>query len=159
MKKRLLFIDGSVDPKSNIGFGAYLFTDEENLPLNDLQVNTIRFENTSSSKLELEILLYALNSLESSNQKMIVYSDSNSIISLVKRKTALIKNNFRSKNGRLLNQHLLYQEFYDLMTQFDIEFIQLKGHLKSSQKERSDRLFTLVDRASRKALRSFLSKN
>ena len=41
-----------------------------------------------------------------------------------------------------------------IFDQLDYEFIKVKGHKKSNQKDDIDRLFTMVDRASRDALRS-----
>jgi len=37
--------------------------------------------------------------------------------------------------------------------QLDCEFVKVRGHLKSNQKDDVDRLFALVDSASRNALR------
>ena len=57
-----LFIDGSVNPKSNIGYGACLLLSQNDLPLDKLKswdnlksmVKVRKFENTSSTKLELQ---------------------------------------------------------------------------------------------------------
>ena len=56
------------------------------------------------------------------------------------------------KNQRL-NNYELYQEFYRITDPLDCEFVKVRGHQTSNQKDDTDRLFTLVDRASRKALR------
>jgi len=47
----------------------------------------------------------------------------------------------------------LYQDFYRLTDELNIEVKKVTGHKKTSTKDNIDRLFTLVDRASRKALR------
>lgn len=60
-----LFIDGSVNPHSKIGYGAYLSVYEIGLSLDTLkeQVNVKQFEDTSSTKLELQNMLWALNNV------------------------------------------------------------------------------------------------
>ncbi len=46
-----------------------------------------------------------------------------------------------------------YREFFRKLDIFDCEFIKIKGHKKASLKNEIDEVFTLVDRATRKALR------
>ena len=62
MKSLLLFTDGSAHPPSRIGYGAYLALSDLNAdleaPENSARVK--RFENTSSSQLEIETLIWAL---------------------------------------------------------------------------------------------------
>ena len=56
----MLFTDGSVSPKSHIGYGAYLAVSETDLSLPALKrrVKIRVFKNTSSTKLELQTLLW-----------------------------------------------------------------------------------------------------
>ena len=65
-----LFTDGSVSPKTRIGFGAYMAFSEELENIEDLSENikVKKFENTSSSKLELQTLLWALSEVSETNQ-------------------------------------------------------------------------------------------
>ncbi|MCP4179829.1 MAG: ribonuclease H [bacterium] len=155
MEKLLLFIDGSVNTKSKIGYGAYLAVNETELSLDILKakVKVKRFEQTSSTKLELQNLLWSLGDTLQSNNKVIIYTDSQNIISLPERRNRLEENDYRSKKNRLLNNHELYQEFYNITDQMNCEFIKVVGHKPSNQKNNIDRIFTLVDRASRNALR------
>jgi len=44
-------------------------------------------------------------------------------------------------------------EFFRLIDMFDCEFVKAQGHQPSKNKDEIHRLFTLVDRASRNALR------
>jgi ribonuclease HI len=69
------------------------------------------------------------------------------------RRERIEQNNFRSNNNRRLNNYKLYQEFYKLTDQLNCKYIKVRGHQESSQRDDIDRLFTLVDRASRIALR------
>ena len=152
----MLLTDGSVDPQSNIGYGAYLAVFERGLSLDSLrkQVQVRRFEPTSSTKLELQTLLWALNDIRSSGSKVIVYTDSQNIIGLQGRRDRFEHNAYSSKKNKRLNNYELYQEFFRITDQLDCQFVKVLGHKISKQKDDIDRLFTLVDRASRNALRA-----
>ena len=151
----MLLTDGSVNTQSNIGYGAYLAMDERGLSLDSLMecVKVKRFEHTSSTKLELQTLLWALKDIQTLERKVIVYTDSQNIMGLPERRERFEQNDYRSKKGRLLNNYELYQEFYRLTGQLKCRFVKVRGHQVSKQKDEIDRLFTLVDRASRNALR------
>jgi ribonuclease HI len=69
------------------------------------------------------------------------------------RRDRFEQNDYRSNKNRLFNNHELYQEFYRMTDQLDCEFIRVSGHKASHQKGDIDAIFTLVDRASRRALR------
>ena len=73
MNRLFLFTDGSVNVHTNIGFGACLSIAEDRLSGIDLKslVKVKRFEDTSSTKLELQTLLWALTEIEDKNQKII----------------------------------------------------------------------------------------
>ncbi|MGE4545264.1 MAG: ribonuclease HI [Pedobacter sp.] len=151
----MLFIDGSVHVQSKLGYGAYLAVTETDLSTGSLRasVKVQRFEHTSSTRLELQTLLWALKDIPASVGTLTVYTDSQNIIGLHERREQLEKNNYRSKNDRPLNNSDLYQAFFRITDQFNCTFVKVRGHHLSSEKDAIDRLFTLVDRASRSALR------
>ena len=151
----MIFTDGSVNAHSNIGYGAYLAVSERGLSLDSLKprVKVRRFEHTSSTKLELQTLLWALSDIQALGSRVIVYTDSQNIMGLQGRRDRFEQNDYRSKKNKRLNNYKLYQEFYRLTDQLDCEFVKVRGHKVSNQKDDIDRLFTLVDRASRNALR------
>ena len=155
MDELMLFTDGSVNTQSKIGYGAYLAVSEDGLSLDSLRerVKVKRFEHTSSTKLELQTLLWALKDIQALGGKVIVYTDSQNIMGLPGRRERFEQNSYRSKKGRLLNNYELYQEFYRVTDQLKCRFVKVRGHQVSNQKDDIDRLFTLVDRASRNALR------
>lgn len=153
MNTVLLFTDGSVNTKTKIGFGAYLIVDSSEIQSAVPKVKLKRFENTSSTKLELETLLWALVEMKVKDQKIKIYTDSQNIIGLPGRKFKLEQNNFYSGNGKQLNNHELYRAFYKITSTLNCEFIKLEGHSVSTEKDDLDKLFMLVDRASRKATR------
>jgi ribonuclease HI len=132
-----LFIDGSANNQLKVGCGACLVVNANqafDISLGEkVQVKT--FENTSSTKLELQTLLWALGEQLNADKKVDVYND------------------FKSEKNKLLNNHLLYREFFRLTDLLNCDFIKVKGHQPSREKDSIDRLFTLVDQAARKALR------
>lgn len=147
MKKIKLFTDSSVNPQEKIGFGAYLFVEDENKSLDELKknINIKKFEDTSSTKLELQTLLWAFEHIIDKNIVIEVYTDCQNIIGLEDRKEKL-------KNKHFLNNKL-YEEFFVKLDQLHLTFIKVKGHKKNNLKDEIDNIFNLVDKASRSALR------
>ncbi len=155
MNELMLFTDGSVDTHSNIGYGAYLAVTEHGLSPDSLRtrVKVRRFEHTSSTKLELQTLLWALSDIDVSGNRVIVYTDSQNIMGLPGRRERFEQNDYRSKKNTRLHNYELYQEFYRTIDQLDCEFVKVGGHQASHEKDDIERMFTLVDRASWHALR------
>ena len=151
----MLFTDGSVNTQSNIGYGAYLAVSERGLSLDSVRtsVKVRRFEHTSSTKLELQTLLWALNDIQALGRKVILYTDSQNILGLQGRRERFEQNDYRSKKNKRLSNYELYQEFYRMIDHLDCELVKVRGHQVSNQKDDISKLFTLVDRAARKALR------
>jgi ribonuclease HI len=151
----MLFTDGSVDTNSNIGIGAYLLVIDSEISIDNLSklVQLKQFENTSSTKLELEILLWALNEIQITDKKIFVYTDSQNTVGLPGRRKRFEQNDYRTKKNERIKNYKLYKEFYRICDILNCEFIKVRGHQKSHQKDDIQKIFTLVDRASRKALR------
>jgi ribonuclease HI len=150
-----LFTDGSVDPQSKVGYGAYFSIPDHQLTLENAvaAVKVKRFTNTSSSKLELQCLLWALSQLPQFSS-ITIYTDSQNIIGLPGRRERLESNDFRNSKHERLRNYELYKEFYGMTNEAHFRFIKVKGHRKSNQKDHIDKLFTLVDQAAREALRN-----
>ncbi len=155
MDELMLFADGSVNTQTNIGYGAYLAVSERGLSLNSMKtsVKVRRFEHTSSTKLELQTLLWALNDIQALGRKVILYTDSQNILGLRGRRERFEQHDYRSKKNQRLSNYELYQEFYRMIDHLDCELIKARGHQVSHQKDEISKLFTLVDRAARKAVR------
>lgn len=155
----MLFTDGSVNTLTKIGYGAFLAVQEGEYTSIDLntRLKVKRFEQTSSTKLELQTLLWALTEIQVVKKNIIIYTDSQNIMGLTKRRVRFEENNYRSKNNTLLHNHDLYRRFFEMIDHMNCDFVKVQGHLKSNQKNEIDKLFTLVDRASRNALRKDLS--
>ncbi|MFT6387256.1 MAG: ribonuclease HI [Cellvibrionaceae bacterium] len=158
-----VFTDGSVNTLSKVGYGAYFVVSDLNVSTDLLteKVKVKRFEQTSSTTLELQTLLWALDdamTLERPLAKrrdivVTAYTDSQNIISLPGRRARLERQDFLSSKKKRLNNSQLYQEFYRLTSIVNCEFVKVVGHQASHKKGKVDRLFALVDKASRRALR------
>ena len=155
MKDFLLFSDGSVDNESKTGFGAYLFISNKNYSLDELKTQVIinKFENTSSTKLELETLIWALKEISGDNKNLTIYTDSQNITGLLERREYFEKNNFSTRRNKTINNAELYKKFYQLTDQLNCKLIKVSGHKTKDDKDEIDKIFTIVDRASRNALR------
>jgi len=163
-----LFTDGSVNTQSKVGYGAYFLVSDLNTPIDSLTdtVNLKRFEQTSSTRLELQTLLWALGEnnfyaggavehpfTKESDTILTAYTDSQNIISLPERRVRLEQQDFLSSKNKRLKNAALYQEFYRLTSIIKCEFVKVVGHQAADKKDNIDRLFGLVDKASRQALR------
>lgn len=152
----MLYTDGSVNTKSKIGYGAYLAVCGRDLSTDSLKkrIRVRRFEDTSSSKLELQTLLWALQELHTEGKKLIIYTDSQNIIGLPGRRNRFERHDYFTKKNKRIANFRLYQEFYEAADTLDYELVKVQGHKASHRKDFTDRLFTLVDKASRQALRA-----
>ena len=160
-----IFTDGSVNPQLKVGYGAYLVVSDLSVSLDllkdrDLLKKTVKvkhFEQTSSTKLELQTVLWALGEMitlaNGSDVTLTVHTDSQNIIGLAARRSRLEQSNYFSSKNKRLNNYELYQEFYRLTSKIKCELVKVKGHKASHKKNEIDKLFSLVDRASRNALR------
>lgn len=160
MKKIKLFTDSSVNPQLKIGFAAFLKVTDEKVSLEEIkkEIKIKRFENTSSTKLELQTFLWAIEEINLNTSFLIeVYTDCQNIIGLPNRKEKIQSLNYHSSSGKLLNNSELYKDFFKLLEKYNCEFIKVKGHKKNSLKDEIDDIFNLVDKASRNALREDLA--
>ena len=154
-----IFIDGSVNTQFKMGYGAYLVVSDLDTSIELLKdtVTVKRFEQTSSTKLELQTLLWVLGEMialaNGDNLVLTVYTDSQNIMGLPGRRTHLEQSNYFSSKNRQLNNYELYQEFYRLTSKLNCRFIKAMGYQVSRKKNEIDKLFGLVDQASRRALR------
>ncbi|WP_198304719.1 ribonuclease HI [Arcobacter vandammei] len=159
MKIIRLFTDSSVNPQKKIGFGAFLEVSDDNLEIDDLKKNIKikRFDDTSSTKLELQTLLWALDKICTTNSKIELYTDCQNIIGLQDRREKFEINEYKTSSGKIIKNHELYKLFFKKIDELNIDFIKVKGHKKNSLKDEIDTIFNLVDKASRNALRENIS--
>ncbi|WP_026804574.1 ribonuclease HI [Aliarcobacter lanthieri] len=161
MKKIKIFIDSSVNPQQKIGFGAFLEVSDDDLLIDDLKkiIKIKRFDYTSSTKLELQTLLWTLDEIcqINENTQIEVYTDCQNIIGLQSRREKFELNDYKTSTGKTINNHEIYKLFFQKIDKLNIDFIKVKGHKKNSLKDEIDTIFNLVDKASRNALRENIS--
>ncbi len=152
--KKYLFTDGSVNPQLKIGYGGYLFLDKLKLSQETSNlIKTKKFQNTSSTKLELETLLWAFEDMASNSDSLVIYTDCQNILSLLDRREKLTKSDYLNGKNQLMKNHILYQIFFKWIDRIECRFVKIKGHKQKDLKDEIDNIFSMVDKATREALR------
>ncbi|MBU0674765.1 MAG: ribonuclease H [Proteobacteria bacterium] len=170
MSDIVLFVDGSVDPLFQIGMGAYLVLPITYLetPLScikktELQarVRVQRFMNTSSTHLEIQSVLWALEEIQNELSdlelsKIVLVSDSQAVTGLLARRPGLEAENFLTKKKHQPLQYAaLYRNFYKLHDRLGFEVFKVKGHSNVSVKDSLQLIFSVVDREARRSLKKW----
>jgi len=172
MNSFALFTDISVNPQRKLGIGAYLLVPAQLLEAEPHEIKqgevsarltSKRFEETSSTRLEVQTILWAL---ENSRQKLAgsgfknlqIYTDSQCVAGLLSRRASLTNNDFITKrSGRPLTNALLYREFYAVYDQLGFQLTKITGHTRANSHDTVQRIFSYVDREVRKALALWMS--
>jgi ribonuclease HI len=169
----VLFTDASLNPKLKLGVGGYIFLPPAILNVNPDNIDKLdvierltvrRFKDTGSTQLEIQTVLWALgdyrNTLMMSHHgELPVYTDSQCITGLLRRRPALEKNNYISKKkNSVIKNASLYQKFYTLYDELEIKIIKVAGHTRSSSHDTVHRIFSLVDKEVRKSLRCWMDE-
>jgi ribonuclease HI len=169
MKDFALFTDASVNPLLKIGVGVCLILPASflNIPFPKIEKSEItgritlrRFEDTSSTKLELETVLWAFGAQgKRSKGKLNLYTDSQCISGLLKKKPALLGRNFLSRKTNLpLRNAPLYRRFYAFHDELVFKVMKVGGHSKTAARDTAHRIFSIVDREARRALRLWIKE-
>ena len=171
MNRYALFSDVSLNPGLKLGFGAYLLTPSSALetppdgmaqPEFARQIRLRRFDATSSAKLEVQTLLWALDDFQKgrlgSRRGMLdVYSDSQCVTGLLRRRDHLEMHGFSNRRTeRPLNNACLYRKFYEFYDALGFEVIKVAGHSPSCTHDSVHRIFSFVDKEAGRALRVFM---
>lgn len=172
MNRFALFTDVSLNPRLKFAVGGYLIVPASFLSVTAKSIEKSeitkrlvlrRFEGSSSASLELETALWALenyqNTLKSSSSgKLLVYTDSQCVAGLLKRRAGLEANRFlSSKTNLLLKNASLYRTFYEIHDELGFEVTKVKGHTRSCSRDTVDCIFSLIDREARKALKLWIN--
>ena len=163
MSSFALFTDGSFDPTTKTGMGALLFAPASLLtaPLENLDHHSLnnsikfrKFFDTSSTQLELKTALWAIEEFSNhSNRPLTLYTDSQGVAGLLERRKRLESTEFISKKSqRELNNAALYRQFYGFHDEIQFQVIKVRGHLRKSDHNTAQRIFSMVDQGARKAL-------
>jgi ribonuclease HI len=167
MNSFALFTDVSLNPQHKYGLGAcllvpskYLETAPQDIRREEIsaQLQLKMFTETSSTRLEVQTLLWALENYRaefngSDLGSLWVYTDSQCIVGLQGRRAGLEANNFLSRRSkRPLKNTLLYRAFYAAYDELGFELIKVAGHSRSCSHDTVQRIFSYVDKEVRKTL-------
>lgn len=173
MNKFALFTDASLNPKRKVGIGGYLIVPETVLKTQANQIKKAeleeilvlkRFENTSSTKLEVQTVLWAMReyctrSADCGPGKLQIYSDSQCVAGLLPRRTRLERNGFQSRGrGRQLKNTSLYRKFYELHDRLQFQVAKVAGHTRSRSRNTIEAVFSFIDQRVRKALKLWVAE-
>jgi ribonuclease HI len=162
-----LFTDASLHAKLSCGVGVFLVLPIAMLDMPggtgaaDLldRLRFQRFTTTSCTALEVQTALWALESYRKDYRgrdagRLQLYSDSQCIAGLLKRRAALENNNFCAKRSkRELNNTNLYRRYFELYDAQGFDVIKMTGHTRSSSRDTAHSIFSFLDREVRRALR------
>ncbi len=173
MNSFALFTDVSLDPRRKLGVGAYLVVPASfmEVPPHSIERSAVagrlvvkRFEDTSSTRLEVQTVLYALedfrNELKGTGQVTLhVYSDSQCVAGLLARRQGLEDKGFISKGkNRQIANASLYSKFYELHDELSFDVIKVAGHTRSCSHDTVHRIFSCVDREVRQELKLWMTE-
>jgi ribonuclease HI len=164
-----LFTDVSVSPGLKLGVGAYImvpasfletFAGVSGRPKITGRIKVRRFEGTSSTRLELQTVLWALSeNRQGPYGSLTIYSDSQCVSGLLKRKPRLLAGGFLSKKtNRQLGSASLYRTFYEFHDELGFHIVKVDGHSGSRVRDVAHRIFSFVDKEARKALKIWLNE-
>jgi ribonuclease HI len=169
MKDFALFTDVSVNPVLKLGIGACLALPASflDVPFPRIEKSELagritlrRFEATSSTKLEIETVLWVLRGhRKRSKGRLNLYTDSQCISDLLKRIPGLMGRDFLSRTTNLpLRNAPLYRRFYALHDELVFKVIKVDGHSKTRARNTAHRIFSIVDREARRALKLWMKE-
>lgn len=166
--KFALFTDVSVNPQLRIGVGAclllplpFLETPPQNIDRGELsaQLHYRRFTATSSTRLELQTVLWGLELYRTlcpvaERGALQLYTDSSCVVGLPGRRARLEGSAYLAKrSGRLLANAPLYVKLYAVSDELNFEIVKVAGHPRASTHDSIQRLFAVVDQGARRALK------
>jgi len=173
MNNYSLFTDASLNPGLKVGVGGYLLLPESFIktPSNRINISELdellvlkRFEDTSSTKLEVQTVLWALEeyctgSTISEAGKLHIYSDSQCVEGLLPRRARLESRGFHSRGGsRLLKNASLYGKYYEFYDRLQFDVTKVAGHTPSRSRDTIQHIFSVIDQRVRKSLKKWMAR-
>jgi ribonuclease HI len=170
MKDIALFTDVSVNPELRLGVGVYLVIPASFLEVSSCvidraeisdRIKVRRFEDTSSTKLELQTVLWAMQEQQKALKgKLRIYTDAQCVSGLLKRRPGLLAADFLSRRTkRPLRNAPLYRAFYELYDALGFEVIKVDGHTRARAHDTVHRIFSCADKKARKALKLWMAES
>jgi len=167
-----LFTDASVNSQLKRGVGGYLFlpaefleADPDSIEKADIIGRLVlrRCTGATSTQMEIRTIVWALEDYrnavtDSHHGELSVYTDSQCIADLSRRRSGLENNNYSSKKNSEIKNASLYRKIYSLYDELNINIIKIAGHSRAASHDTIHRIFSIVDREVRKALRSWMEE-
>jgi ribonuclease HI len=171
-----IFIDSSFDPGRRLGVSGFLCIPncpDEILANSEIVwklyspalVKTRIVENTTNTRLELQTLLWALESLRLDNGNMsyremgliTVYTDCRAAVNLLPRRKRLESDNYLSKRkGATLVNADIYRKIFTLCDELSPEIVWIRGHALKKDRIGIQKVFSEIDKLVRNQLRSYI---
>ncbi|KPA16708.1 ribonuclease H [Candidatus Magnetomorum sp. HK-1] len=163
-----IFTDASVNPKLKVGVGGYLILPDSFLQKTPKQINKSilnenivlkKFQDTSSTKLEVQTVLWALSEYSidpkyCNSDNFHIYTDSQCVEGLLPRRSRLESNDYHCKQGdRLLKNASLYSKYYEFHDKFKFDVTKVEGHTRKRLRNTVQHIFSAIDQKVRKALK------
>lgn len=173
MNNYSLFTDASLNPILKVGVGGYIFISESLIktPPNRIKISELddilvlrRFEDTSSTKLEVQTVLWALEEycIGSAGYEpggLHIYSDSQCVEGLLSRRVRLESSGFHCRRGsRLLKNASLYRQYYEFHDRLKFGVTKVAGHTPSHSRNTIERIFSVIDQKVRKELKLWMAQ-
>jgi ribonuclease HI len=174
MNNFALFTDVSVNPQRKLGIGGYLLVpasllagEPHDITREEVSARLAikRFSETSSTKLEVQTVLWALEESRegltgSASGSLRIYTDSQCVAGLTGRRAGLVNCDFVARrSGRPLAHAPLYRAYYDAYDQFEFQLTRVPGHARADTHDTVQRIFSYVDREVRKALALWMGES
>jgi ribonuclease HI len=164
-----IFTDVSVSPVLKLGVGAYVMVPASFLDASygiigrsqiTGRIKVRRFKGTSSTRLELQTVLWALaENQQVPHGSLTIFSDSQCVSGLLNRKHRLLAGGFLSKKtNQLLGNASLYRRFFEFHDELGFHVVKVDGHPGSRVHDVAQRIFSFVDKEARKALKTWMSE-
>lgn len=169
----VLFTDASVNSQLKRGVGGYLFlpavlleAGPDSIEKADIIGRMVlhRCTGAGSTQMEIRTIVWALEDYQnavtgSPHGQLSVYTDSQCVADLSRRRSGLENKNYISKktNSEIMNASL-YRKLYSLYDELNMNVIKVAGHSRVASHDTVHRIFSIVDREVRKALRSWIEE-
>lgn len=169
----VLFTDASVNSQLKRGVGGYIFLPAAlleagpgSIEKSDIIGRLVlrRCTGAGSTQMELRTIVWALENYRKTltgppDGELSVYTDSQCVADLSRRRSGLENKNYISKktNGEIKNA-TLYRKLYSLYDELNMNVVKVAGHSRVASHDTIHRIFSIVDREVRKALRSWMEE-
>ena len=130
------------------------------------EVKTRIVEHTTNTRLELQTLLWALESLKLDNEtktsgkigSITIYTDCRTAVDLLRRRKRLESVHYLSKRkGTTLVNADIYKSIFTLYDELSPKLVWIKGHTAKKDRTGIQRIFSEVDRLVRDLLRNYIA--